>query len=129
MGSTNENLNRLVRLVETGNPWSATYLVSHLKHLDGGNLEDSLIAIGMFGDHDAEGLLTFAKSGNLSDRELKSVLMMLPLSMSDDLDTQFRIMQERRMRVARVSRLDLAGKKDMALKSIDEFLTRLAANK
>jgi hypothetical protein len=65
-GSSNTNLNKLEHWVEQGNRWAAEYLSKHLKQLDGGNLEDSLVALGQFSNHDMENLLLFAKSGLLS---------------------------------------------------------------
>lgn len=129
VGSTNESLNRLLGFVENGNPWGAKYLAQHLNRLDGGNLEDSLVALGQFADRRVVELLKFAKSGYLSDRELADALTMLPLSMSDDLDMQLKAMQKRRAHVAKVRSSDLAGQRAIALKAIDSFIAEIVSDK
>ena len=48
VGPSNPTQDRLNHWVERGNQWAAQYLAKHLKQLDGGNLEDALIALGQF---------------------------------------------------------------------------------
>jgi hypothetical protein len=84
IGSSNTKLNRLNHWVEQGNRWAAQYLAKHLKQLDGGNLEDALVALGQFSDHDMESLLSFANRGLLSKHEFTDALTMLSLSLSDN---------------------------------------------
>src|ERR1700739_404793 len=62
IASSNADLNHLEHWVEQGNRWAAQYLAKHLKQLDGGNLEDALVALGQFSDHNMERLLFFAKT-------------------------------------------------------------------
>lgn len=118
---SNSNLNQLMHLVEQGNDWSAQYLVEHLRVLDGGNLEDSLIALGLFSDHHMERLLIFAKKGQLSKQELSDTLTMLPLSLSDNPAGQLDYLKARRNRVMRVTRKNLSEQKTLALSAIDNF--------
>lgn len=129
VSSSNERFNRLLELVATGNSWGARYLVKHLRTLDGGNLEDGLIALGQFGDHRLVELLRFARNGDLSDRELGDALTMLPLSLSDDPDAQLKVMQERRSRVAKIGDGDLSSVRSMALRRIDGFISEILSNK
>lgn len=118
---SNSNLNQLMHLVEQGNDWSAQYLVEHLRVLDGGDLEDSLIALGLFSDHHMERLLIFAKKGQLSKQELSDTLTMLPLSLSDNPAGQLDYLKARRNRVMRVTRKNLSEQKTLALSAIDNF--------
>jgi hypothetical protein len=118
---SNSNLNQLMHLVEQGNDWSAQYLVEHLRALDGGNLEDSLIALGLFSDHHMERLLIFAKKGQLSKQELSDTLTMLPLSLSDNPAGQLDYLKARKNRVMRVTRKNLSEQKVQALSTIDNF--------
>ncbi|MEO6147963.1 MAG: hypothetical protein ABIT70_13175 [Sulfuriferula sp.] len=121
IGSSNANLDQLIHSVEQGNQWGAEYLVKHLRSLDGGNLEDSLIALGQFSDHSMERLLIFAKKGQLSKQNLSDALTMLPLSLSDNPGAQLDSLKARRNRVMRVMRKDLFVQRALALRAIDDF--------
>ena len=127
IGSSNDSLNRLNRLVETGNRWAAQYSAEHLKELDGGNLEDALIALGQFSNHDVQSLLTLAKKGLLTKRELADVLTMLPLSLSDDPHAQLSSLRSRRDKVVKVNRTDLQKQKAQALTAIDAFMSEITS--
>jgi hypothetical protein len=118
-----------MHLVEQGNDWSAQYLVKHLRALDGGNLEDSLIALGLFSDHHMERLLIFAKKGQLSKQELSDTLTMLPLSLSDNPAGQLDYLKARRNRVMRVTRKNLSEQKAQALSTIDNFESEIRSKK
>lgn len=128
IGLSNANLDRLIHSVEKGNRWAAQYLAVHLGNLDGGNLEDSLIALGQFADHHMERLLDFAKQGQISDHELKDALTMLPLSLSDKPDAQLNVLKARRLRVIKVTRADLGKQRVAALKVLDDFALEIRAN-
>lgn len=123
--SSNGNLNKLDHWVEQGNRWAAEYLAKHLKVLDGGNLEDALVALGQFSIHDMERFLFFAKSGLLSKHEMSDALTMLPLSLSDDPRGQLESLATRRRKIMRVARKDLANPRAEALAAIDEFVAEI----
>lgn len=125
IGSSNASLNRLIHSVEKGNQWAALYLANNLKSLDGGNLEDSLIALGQFGEHSMERLLSFQKNGRLSKQELADTLTMLPLSLSDNPFAQLDLLRVRRIKVMNVTRFDLLEQREFALKAIDDFVTEI----
>jgi hypothetical protein len=125
IGSSNANLDQLIHSVEQGNQWGAEYLVKHLRSLDGGNLEDSLIALGQFSDHSMERLLIFAKKGQLSKQNLSDALTMLPLSLSDNPGAQLDSLKARRNRVMRVMRKDLFVQRALALRAIDDCVSEI----
>lgn len=125
---SNANLNRLIRSVEQGNRWAAKYLAEHLKKLDGGNLEDSLIALGKFSEHDMGRLLHFVKEGLLSDLELQDALTMLPLSLSDNPNLQLNVLRARRHLIMGVTQTSLGKQRAIALKAIDEFASEIKAH-
>lgn len=110
--SSNENLDRLNQSVEAGNQWAAQYSAEHIKDLDGGNLEDALIALGQFSNRNMTRFLLFAKGGILSERELSDALTMLPLSLSDNPDAQLKVLNQRRSKVVSVTRKDLLQQQD-----------------
>jgi hypothetical protein len=127
IGSSNSNLQQLTGSVEKGNQWASRYLSTNLRNMDGGNLEDSLIALGRFADHKMERLLILAHAGKLSKQELVESLTMLPLSLSDDLPAQLTALKARRALVMRVNQDDLADQKTAALKAIDDFISQINA--
>jgi hypothetical protein len=123
--SSNTNLDKLNKWVEQGNRWAAQYCIKHLKQLDGGNLEDALIALGKFSDHDMESLLFFAKEGLLSKHALADTLTMLPLSLSDNPRAELSFLSARKGKVMRVARQDLLEQKAQALTAIDDFVAEI----
>lgn len=123
--SSDANLNRLDHWVAKGNRWAAEYLAIHLKQLDGGELEDALIALGEFSEQDMEQVLLFAKSGLLSKHELSDALTMLPLSLSDNSRAQLDSLERRRSRVLRITRKDLSEQRGQALSAIDDFASEI----
>jgi hypothetical protein len=127
IGSSNVNLEELLRSVRKGNFWAASYLAANLKSLDGGNLEDSLVALGKFSDADMESFLVLARKGLISTHEFNSALTMLPLSMSDDQIAQLSAMEDRAKRVKKIARKDLSKQKVLALKAINEFISEIKA--
>ena len=122
---SNPALDQLNHWAERGNRWAARYLAEHLKQLDGGNLEDALIALGQFSDHDMERLLLFASKEQLSNREITNALTMLPLSLSDDPRAQLELLSARKNKVLRVTRNDLSKQRSQALNAIDGFAAEI----
>jgi len=118
---SNAKLGQLNRLAVSGNRVSAQYLAAHLNQLDGGNLEDSLRAMGEFSEHDMEHFLLFARKGLLSNRELADALTMLPLSLSDNPLGQLHSLRLRKSKVSAVRRKDLSDQTARALTAINEF--------
>jgi hypothetical protein len=127
--ASNADLNRLNNLVRHGNRWSAEIAARNLRQLDGGNLEDTLIALGEFSEKDMERLLLFSKEGLLSRRDLSNALTMLPLSVSDQPDAQLTAVRARRKKVLAVSRKELSEQKVQAVKALDEFVAEIRAHK
>jgi hypothetical protein len=118
----------LNNLAATGNRWAAQYSAGHLKHLDGGNLEDALRALGQFSDHDMEDLLTFANKGLLSKHELADALTMLPLTLTDNRRAQLNSLEARRHRVLGVTQTDLQEQRAQALTAISESLSEIRSS-
>ncbi len=125
VGPSNPTLDRLNYWSERGNRWAAQYLAKHLKQLDGGNLEDALIALGQFSDHDMQRLLLFADKGLLSKRELTHALTMLPLSLSDNPRAQLDLLSARKSKIMGVTRKDLSEQRTLALNAINDFASEI----
>lgn len=127
--SSNENLSQLNRSVEAGNQSAARYSAEHVKQLDGGNLEDALIALGQFSNRNMTRFLLFEKDGVLSEREVSDALTMLPLSLSDNPDAQLKVLNQRRSKVVTVTRKDLLQQRKQALAAIDAFISEIRSNR
>lgn len=125
IGTSNPVLGQLNHWAEQGNRWAAQYLAKHARQLDGGNLEDALVALGQFSDHDMERLLIFANKGLLSKRELTDALTMLPSSLSDNPHAQLQLLSTRKSKVTRVTRKDLSQQRAQALTAISDFAAEI----
>lgn len=128
IGESNNLLLKLNDWTKKGNPWMAQYLAEHLKNLDGGNLEDALIALGEFSERDMARLLFFAHDGILSGPELDDALTMLPLSLSDNAVAQLRLLELRRQKVASITRKELSQQRVLALAAIDGSIREVREN-
>lgn len=122
---SNEKMDALDALVSNGKRSAAAYLAPHLRQLDGGNLEDALIALGVFAESNMEGFLDLENRGQLTSSEASDSLTMLPLSLSDEPRAQLVTMRRRRAAVMGVSRTDLAKVKAQAMSAIDKFIAQI----
>lgn len=125
---SDERMQSLLRLVAGGNESSARFLARHLSQLDGGDLEDSLIAIGQFSDLHMETFLNLVAPNLLSVEDLKSALTMLPLDVADEPATQLAMMKARRNKVATLDQVTLTAQKKVALCAIDTFIAEIEAS-
>jgi hypothetical protein len=124
-GESNAKQKELNDKVQQGDRWAARYLATHLKNLDGGNLEDSLISLGEFAEHDMQDFFLLRKQGLLSTREFSDSLTMLPESTVDNPRAQLRLLGSRRNKVVGVHRSDLSGERAQALTSIDDSVSEI----
>lgn len=129
INSSNTTRDRLNRFVGKGNRWAAQVSARHLNTLAGGNLEDALVALGQFGDHDMQRLFVFANRGLLSERQLTDTLTMLPLSLSDNAAAQLQVIRARRDKAIRVSRKDLLNQRRQAVKALDTFAAEIRSKR
>ena len=117
----------LDRRVEAGDRQAALCLTVGLDSLDGGELEDALVALGRFGDHRPAELLELANRGALSNVSLADAVSMLPLSLSlsDDAHAQARAMKARRDRFRNVVQPTLRAERKVAVHSIETALAEI----
>lgn len=97
-----------------------------LRSLDGGELEDALIALGRYGDRKPVELLTLSHQGTLPMPSLADAVRMLPSSWSDNFVRQQLLLQARRNRFTNVSQWRLSAERKLAQRSIDAALVELA---
>jgi len=121
IGTSNEKLQAMNALLSKGNRSAAWYLASNLRRLDGGNLEDALIALGQFSEIDMTSFLELARDHVLTSHESSDALTMLPLSMSDEPKSQLAAMEKRRAAITRVSEKSLGPYTVAALAEITKF--------
>lgn len=122
IGATNDSLNALLGSVASGNEWSARYLVGNLDKLDGGNLEDAYIALGLLAERHVEVMFHFNQIGLLSRQDLASALTMLPWDLADDEQGQLRRMVLRRSEIARVRERRFEQEKVFSLRVVDDVI-------
>ena len=111
--------------VRAGDRRAAKYLISRLSKLDGGDLEDALIALGQFSDKRMIEFLLFSKNGLLTDNEFKGALTMLPLSISDDACAQVSLLRSRKHKIDIVNRDDIIEPKRRAIDAISGFISEI----
>jgi hypothetical protein len=116
----------LGRLAESGDSRAARCLAVGLPSLDGGELEDALVALGRYGDLRPIRLLALSRQGILPMRSLADAVAMLPLSWSDDFGRQQLVLKARRTRFGRVSQPGFSAERELALRSIDAALAEQA---
>ena len=115
----------LDRRVEAGDRQAAFCLARSLDSLDGGELEDSLVALGQFGDRRPVELLSLAHRGTLSRHSLAEAVGALPLSLTDNMHGQLQALKLRQARYRRIAQPQLAGERRLVLQSIESALTEI----
>jgi hypothetical protein len=113
------------RQAGSGDSRAAQCLAVGLDSLDGGELEDALVALGRYGDHRPTKLLALAHQGTLSKPSLADAVRMLPLSLADNFGRQRRALEARRSRFRNVSQSTFSAERELALRSIDSALAEL----
>lgn len=119
--SLSHNLNKLRSLVAEGNIWAAKYLAQNIRTQDGGELEDSLVALGEFSEQNMAEFLNLVRSKELTNKEMQDALTMLPLSDSDNGQLQLEIMEKRAALVRAVKAKELYHEKNLAIRYIVDF--------
>lgn len=108
----------LDRLVVAGDDGAAACLSGSLRSLDGGELEDALVALGRYGENKPEKLLLLAHRGILAKASLASAVSKLPSSLSDDLEAQAATLEARRSLFASVVQSNLLVERQLVLRSL-----------
>lgn len=100
--TTKQNM-KLFKLIERGNEsaFRAALLVS--KCLDGGELEDLYRSTGIFFEGQTLAFLQIVKEKEISESQMKSFLIMLPLDSVDDIDRQILILEKRILLLKRIN--------------------------
>jgi hypothetical protein len=110
-----------------GDRRAARYLISRLSRLDGGELEDALVAMGQFSDRRMRDFLLFYKKGQLAKIELEDAVSVVPLSLGDDLCAHMALLRSRQHKLNLIRSADLAEPKRRALQAISQSLSEVKA--
>jgi hypothetical protein len=123
-----EQVEALAQEIEGGDSQAAHCLASRLQQLDGGLAEDATRALGQYGDRKPANLLRLSDEGMLSDQQLTNAVSMLPLSLVDDFQAQFKALAARRDRFQKVTVPELKNERRLVLKSIEATLDETRRN-
>ena len=107
--------------VTNGDPQAARCLVANLHLLDGGELEDSLIALGEFSKHQMAYFLSLRKENLISRVSFENALTMLPLAMTENPKSSLTELAIRKTAVLEVDGRDLIVQKRAALEALERF--------
>jgi hypothetical protein len=117
----------LDRRVEAGDRQAAFCLAIGLHSLNGGELEDALVALGRYGDQRPTELLQLTRQGALAKQSLADAVAMLSLSLADDLHAQAAVLKARRDRFRKIVQPSLTAERGLALRSIGAALSDIPA--
>lgn len=106
------------RLVERGDDQAASCLARRLHSLDGGELEDALVALGRYGESKPRELLLLAHRGVLAQASLADAVTMLPNSLSDDFGAQAAALKARSALFKKVAQPKLFTERRLVLRSL-----------
>jgi hypothetical protein len=119
----------LDRMTEEGDDHAASCLAGSLHSLDGGELEDALVALGRYGDSRPKELLLLTHGGILEKSSLASAVTMLPSSLSDNLQAQAAALEARRSRFRKVAHPKLLAERELVLQSLASAIIDMRAIK
>jgi len=117
-----DSLDSLIAAVGHGSISAARYLAPHIGDLDGGDLEDSHVALGEFSMLHMTEFMGLVKEGAITEYDLKRSLVMLPLSLSDHIKSQLVELKKRRGVVERISDPALSHYREVALATLDSAI-------
>lgn len=120
-----KQLQALDALVAGGNKYAARLLAPHVRHLEGGELEDALRAVGQFATHAMPDAVDLCLSGALTEREFRDALTMLPVGLEDNFAGQLTELQTRRSAIGELADPRARELKETAAASIDAFISEV----
>lgn len=118
---SNSSLIRLNNHAANGNKWAAKYIALHLKYLDGGNLEDAMIALGQFGDSDMKELLMLNHKDIITESNTTRLLVMMPLSVSDNENNQLDLIKQRKSKIFAIHEKELYKIRLLSISALNEM--------
>jgi hypothetical protein len=124
----NNALQRLLKKVSAGNLWTAIFIARNIDRLDGGDLEDALIALGVSMDKDPNLLLSLHRDGIIDNQTLSSCVSQRPLSLVDDQKGTLLLLKLRKKKILSVKTPGLEDAKREALIQLDETINDIENN-
>lgn len=117
---------RLLRLVQRGDPNAVELAFLSLRFLDGGDLEDVFRSLGSLTETHPRLFLKEVSQHRVTQAKYESLLTMLPLSTVDNEAKKRRLIERRIRSLAAVKDKPLAVARDEAIAILDHFLSELA---
>ena len=115
-------LEKVLGKVSNANKWAAVVIASNLRKLDGGDLEDSLVALGVTINKTPSLLLSFYRDGVINKIELESCCRSTPLDLPENARAHLSYLQKRKRSVSSVKTASLQIARSMALIYIEEAI-------
>ena len=115
-------LEKVLGKVSSANKWAALVIASNLRKLDGGDLEDSLIALGASINKSPSLLLSLFRDGVINKIELESCCKSTPLDLPENARAHLSYLEKRKRSVSSVKNANLQSAKHLALIYIEQAL-------
>ncbi len=117
-----EVLEKVLEKVSSANKWAALIIASNLGKLDGGDLEDSLVALGVSINKSPSLLLSFYRDGVINKIEFESCCKSTPLDLPESARAHLSYLEKRKRSISSVKTASLQSAKSMALIYIEEAI-------
>lgn len=124
---SSQAVNRLLELVQRGDPKAVDLAFLSIRFLDGGDLEDVFRGLGSVTETDPKLFLEQVVRHRVSRGNLESLLTMLPLSTVDNVPKKRRLVERRIRSLAAVKDKPVAHVRDEAIAILEHFLSRLSS--
>jgi hypothetical protein len=118
-------LDKVLKKASNGNKWAALFVATNLRRLDGGNLEDALVALGVSMNKNPTVVLRLCRDGVIGQITLKNCVSSYPLELSDNQRGTLSYLDRRRKRILSVEARDLEDVKRAALTYLDESIRHI----
>jgi hypothetical protein len=116
---------KLLERAANGDDDAATSVAAKLVELDGGELEDALIALGAYSSHRMSHFARLSLQGTLKESDFERALVMLPESQVDDLSLQLKTLTARRKLLAGLSDQTYRQLKTRGIQSVDSKISEI----
>ena len=113
---------KVIGKVSNGNRWAALFIAANLNRLDGGDLEDGLVALGLTMNKDPSLVLRLYRDGIIPEAAFKWCVASRPLKLVDNDTATLAFLKQRRKKILSVKMRELVDAKKTALASLDEAI-------
>jgi len=122
---TSQEVETLISSIDAGDERQMDLAVSLLPRLGGGNLEDTMRALGAASAHHPLEFLRIVKVRDLDRKRVAAIVRMLPLSSVDDDEQKRRLVEERIAALSGVTDQHLREVRDMTVRILEDYQREL----